>query len=411
VKKFFPSLLKIYSRREIGFSLKCNSILERYEGKTVDFVFYFSAPGNSEHQVLMWLPYFEAVSENFVILVREKKYAKLFTELGYPTYYARKISQLDVLNILMPRIIFYVNNGMRNLHCVRYGRFIHAQLLHGESDKPPSFNPVVNLYDKVLVAGDIAIKRYYDREIYVPMHKFKIISRPQCEKLDVSRDPILLGPKSTIFYATTWRGFYSDADLSSLDVAYSVCELLVEMGFRVIFRPHPYSYDNSVDLEIIESISELLCSERNKTGLKHCLSTHSKFNKEYSCMDECINASDLMISDVTSVLGDWLYTNKPYITLGHISDVEKFLKENYLARAGVSVSMSQIEKIEEYLNELITFDSFYDLRVQIRKDALGLDLDDNVISFFESSIKELFEFDKRIDSLKRIKQDLNRISA
>lgn len=43
------------------------------------------------------------------------------------------------------KTVFSVNNGMKNVHITR--------LLHGDSDKASSYNPMGGIYDEIFVSG------------------------------------------------------------------------------------------------------------------------------------------------------------------------------------------------------------------------------------------------------------------
>src|SRR5690625_6533680 len=77
---------------------------------------------------------------------------------------------------------------MRNNHMVRYSGLTHIQLLHGESDKASSANPVTRMYDRDFVAGQAAIDRF--EKFGVSMHPdiFRIVGRPQVEEVYGERD-------------------------------------------------------------------------------------------------------------------------------------------------------------------------------------------------------------------------------
>src|SRR5690625_5823159 len=60
----------------------------------------------------------------------------------------------------------------------------HVQLLHGDSDKASSFNPVTAFYDNVFVAGQAGIDRYENNGVDIPKHKFTIVGRPQVESVE-----------------------------------------------------------------------------------------------------------------------------------------------------------------------------------------------------------------------------------
>src|SRR5699024_2429364 len=148
------------------------------------FALYFSAPAGSEYQVRMWLPYLERIGEPWVIILRERRYLNtLAAQTTAPVVVATSLSDLGQAMTPSLTTVFYVNNIFKNAHCVRFGECTHVQLLHGDSDKAPSFNPVTAMYDKVIVAGEAGVDRYAKHGVDIPREKFEIVGRPQVEDI------------------------------------------------------------------------------------------------------------------------------------------------------------------------------------------------------------------------------------
>ena len=99
---------------------------------------------------------------------------------------------------------------------VRFSQLTHIQMLHGDSDKASSYNPVTAMFDKVYVAGQAGIDRYAANGVYIDPAKFEIVGRPQVEKIRVAQGPIADLANQTVMYATTWSGLYTDMQYSSL---------------------------------------------------------------------------------------------------------------------------------------------------------------------------------------------------
>ncbi len=390
---------------------------------TYRYAIYFDAPAGSEHQVLMWLPYLSRVPANFVIILRTEGSAKFFRDMGLPVLVISKLADLEIVEDIGVKVILYVNNGMKNTHMLRYHDFTHVQLLHGESDKPSSFNPISVMYDFLFVSGQIAIDRYYDNGVYIPKHKFMISSRPQVENILVKgRDeqPVVwpeisyLNEESTqalsqdghqiepieidesiktVFYATTWSGYQEESNFSSIRIAPKLISKLIDLGYRVIFRPHPYSFKDVEQAKILNEIAWLLLHTNRKTGVGHCFSNHPDFNKQFPEITDCINSSDVMISDISSVLADWLASNKPYITMD-TGKHEDLIVTNKLSSGGYTMRFN-LENLEEILADAVGGDKMSETRKQVRYDALGLDLDDRAEVIFVEKMNYLInDFEK-----------------
>lgn len=329
------------------------------------FALYFSAPPRSEHQVHMWLPYLEQIGQRWVILLREARYLPLVSKLtDRPVIVAASLGNLDRAMIESISAVFYVNNGYKNSHCVRYADRVHIQLLHGDSDKPSSFNPVTAMFDRIFVAGQAGIDRYAKHGVNISEEKFDIVGRPQIASILPAGATT---PIETILYAPTWQGFQDDANFSSLPYAQDIIDGLLAAGLRVIFRPHPASENHSDSMRTVEWIHQRLA--RGGRGIEHVFGREAM--SELDLVD-CINASDALVSDISSVPGDYLFSGKPQITVKTLTDVsdEVFLEEYPLTRASYLWSPHE-GAFKDVLQRMLTEDPLREERRRIRNYYLG----------------------------------------
>ena len=66
---------------------------------------------------------------------------------------------------------------------VRFNQLTHIQLLHGDSDKASSFNPVTAMFDRIFVAGQAAIDRYAANGVLIPRGEVRH-RRPPAGRVD-----------------------------------------------------------------------------------------------------------------------------------------------------------------------------------------------------------------------------------
>lgn len=269
-----------------------------------------SVPGTG-YQVRMWLPYLDRVGAPYLIVLRDPlNVPDVCHAATVPIIVRPALEQLDeVAATPSLRVALYVNTATKNQHLVRYANLTHVQLNHGDSDKAPSHNPAFRLYDRNYVAGQAAIDRFAANAVRVQDDFFRIVGRPQVEGVlpapDVGRTP------TTVLYAPTWRGFYTDSDYSSLRVGADLVRELLERGVRVVFRPHPFARNDGRLARCCDAIIELLTEDSATTGVDH---VHGPRAEDVDVV-ECFNLADIMLSDVSSVLGDFLYSEKPYVLL------------------------------------------------------------------------------------------------
>ena len=295
------------------------------------FYVYWHAPPRSAFQVTMWLPYLERLGVPFALVVRTAStFRQLAAATEHPVLLRRSLSDLDDLIVPSLRGVFYVNNAMRNNHMVRYSQLTHIQLLHGESDKASSANPVIRMYDLDFVAGQAAIDRFEKFGVPMPREMFRIVGRPQVENIEPERAPIGQLAERTVLYAPTWAGYQAETNYSSLLAGPAIVAGLLSRGCRVVFRPHPYSARTPELSEACEEIRQMLEADTEATGREHL---HGDLAEREMDVVDCINACDAMISDVSAIVGDFLHSGKPLSMVSPRTGAEEFLEQFPMARA------------------------------------------------------------------------------
>lgn len=272
------------------------------------FAIHLSGPSGSAYQLTMWLPLLDRAELPYVVIVRD---ATLFHEVSavstVPVVFSRTLGDLDLLVTLGFGTVFYVNNGVKNGHLVRRHNLHHIQLLHGESDKVSSRNPVAAMFDSLFVAGQAAVDRYWNHGIHIPRERFTIVGRPQVDGIEAVA-PRPADQPATVLYAPTWNGFFGDANYSSLAVGERIVQSLLDEGARVIFRPHPYSNASPVLRETVARIDGMLAAHGAAAGVDHVFGPRATTE---ATTTDCFNWSDAMVSDVSSVPIDYLFSEKP----------------------------------------------------------------------------------------------------
>jgi CDP-glycerol:poly(glycerophosphate) glycerophosphotransferase len=228
---------------------------------------------------------------------------------GAPVVYAPEMASVDACVVESLAAAFYVNNGAKNTHGVRFGELTHIFLNHGDSDKVSSFNPVTAMYDRVFVAGQAGIDRYIHHGVDIPRHKFRIVGRPQVAAVRPPERPVDQVSEPVVLYAPTWTGHYTDANYCSLPIATTIVEALLDRGATVILRHHPYTTRNRADAARLADVHRLLAADAARTGRRHRWGDAATVHMS---LVDCFNASDALISDVSSVASEYLYSEKPF---------------------------------------------------------------------------------------------------
>lgn len=355
----------------------------RIEGINARFAIHISGPANSSYQLTTWLPLFEKLGERHIIMVREESlYAEICELTDQPVVYSSTLRAVDDVLATGIGTVFYVNNAASNTHLIRRVQLHHVQLLHGDSDKPSSRNPVSAMYDELFVAGQAAIDRYWDHDVAIARDKFRIVGRPQVA--DISGPMPGEGPR-TVLYAPTWNGFFNDANYSSLAYGTEIVRTLLRHGATVVFREHPYS-DKSAELAgYVAQIQELLAADVEATGRAH------RFGPEMFAemtLVDCFNASDAAVTDISAVPIDYLFSAKPVAIMEMRPDIlvridgrPTLAAASYVAQPG--------DDIEAWLMRLLADAELPDRRESAREYYLGPFGHEGYESHFVDALREV----------------------
>lgn len=333
-----------------------------------DFLVYTSRPDDASYQVAMWLPYLQQTGLRCIVVTRNRIPAQALAKItDVPVIEARGIAQLEALLVPSLKAAFYVNASSGNGELVRHPDLTHVYLGHGDSDKPPSYNPTHAMYDRIFASGPAAVRRYADHGVTIDPDKFRIVGRPQVEVVQPAAQPIGEVDAPVVLYAPTWQGHVEETMLYSLPLGIQIVTALLDRGATVIFRPHPFSYSFPEDREVISAIHRLLAADAGATGRAHLWGRAAQ--AERGILD-CINASDAMVSDVSSVVSDYLFSNKPYTMVAVPAPPDLFVEQYPVAR-GAYVVRADLSDLGEALDSMLGADPLASRRASIKIDYLG----------------------------------------
>ena len=77
----------------------------------------------------------------------------------------------------------------------------------------------------------------------------------------------------------------------------------------MILRPHPYTLQNPQSARQLARLEELLAADRDRTGRQHAWGATATRTGAWRSAS---NRSDALISDVSGVVSDYLYSGKPF---------------------------------------------------------------------------------------------------
>jgi CDP-glycerol:poly(glycerophosphate) glycerophosphotransferase len=362
----FQSVRYLYGRNRFEANLP------RILGKLKPvFAFHWQAPAGTAYQASMWLPYLARLGVPYFVLVRTRaNFVEAAKLTDAPIILRMGLEDLDPVVCPSLKVVFYANTAVRNSHMIRFPHLTHIQLNHGDSDKIASVSPTFRQYDRNFVAGQAAIDRFAKHGVLTRADQFVIVSRPQLETVHMAAAPISTVTTPTVLYSPTWSGFYEDSNYSSLPAGRRIVEALLARGCTVVFRPHPYSGRHKANAEACVDIIDLLAADAKATGRAHLFGPVAE--TEMSVVD-CFNACHAMISDVSSVVSDFLISEKPFAMGAVSAHGEAFVAEFPLAEAAYVFDVVEGEAVglETVLDDLLGADSKADARRALRSYYLS----------------------------------------
>jgi hypothetical protein len=345
-------------------------------------------------QLPMWEPYLLRSGERCVIINLHQKYLERilggqpplrspFVQLG-----SRGAAHLGQVLVPSLRTLYYVQNAGANVGFLKHSRITHVWLNHGDSDKPAAFNPRHATYDRLVVSGQAAIDRYARHGIDVPAEKFAVVGRPQASKIQPFHGHIAHQSPQKVLYAPTWHGITPEVNFSSLEVGSTIVRALIDRGVTVVFRPHPLSYNARIHRSRVQAIQKILRSDRKRSGRQHIWGQQAE--QVWSVAD-CANHVDALVSDLSSVVSDFLQSEKPFaMTSMRTNSIERFRDENIVARAAY-VLLGDLSNLEAVLNDLLRTDPLAGIRSQLKRYVLGDFTGEQSADAFAALVRQLVE--------------------
>ncbi|WP_405742932.1 CDP-glycerol glycerophosphotransferase family protein [Streptomyces sp. NBC_00028] len=336
---------------------------------------YFSGGASSAYQANMWLEPLAKLEGRPVIVLRERFMVQKIAATDVPIICLPKVTTLMRLEHSTLQVLIHPSNSGKTSQVLRIPTLKHTFVNHGESDKLSSCNPYAKAYDEVWVAGPAARERYALAEVGVDDREVREIGRPQLEAVRPYAGPPK-GTYVTVLYAPTWEGWDGNPGNTSVIEAGEnlVRALLADPGVRLLYKPHPLT--GSVDpragaadhriRELVRAANRERSGARPAAGgeLARCTEeldrlTTSDFRTSADSAERmmlqsvpsrgraraverataaweaaywaslpewehqvvtdarpalyaCFNRADLLVSDVSSVVSDFLASGKPY---------------------------------------------------------------------------------------------------
>jgi hypothetical protein len=364
--------------------------LTRYQPTTT---VYFPGGANSAYQLNMWLDTLAEAPGRPLVLLRDRKLLPQLEPTALPVLCVPSSTDLMALPWDSLQVVLYPANVGNNIHMLRLPTAKHAFIGHGDSDKAASVNPYAKVYDQVWPAGPAGRDRWAAARVGVRDEDVVEVGRPQLRGV---RPEGPADAPTTVLYAPTWESWTSEpGNTSLLEAGEPIIRQLLaaQPPVRILYKPHPYTgirdpQARKADARIRALLGEaapvtpaqLAAAQRlavldaeidalTRRSREHTDDLGRNRDDHHSHTDvvrikdlaaqraaaywaaappdahrvvtglwphlyDCFNECDALVSDISSVVSDFLASGKPYaLTNNHRIGDEEFRSRFTAARA------------------------------------------------------------------------------
>lgn len=323
---------------------------------------YVSGLASVAYQINQWLPVLERFNLSVVIIVRQRGIYNGMPETNIPIIFARRAIDVEAVLSCGIKTVLYPANPMHNAQAFRHYKLNHFFINHGESDKAVNQSKLLMAYDKLLVAGPMAHRRLIEAGLKLRDNQVEYVGRPQTElQLQVGANRDNQAPLR-LLYAPTWEGFVDAVDYSSIGMLGSglLSHLEAIPNVEVVFKPHPYTGSRSA-----------LHARYLKEMKEFCMANGIRVEEGLNSIHECMNQSDVLITDISSVLNDYLISRKPIILCVNEKLLERADLDDEFPSSKAAYKLRDSSEIAALLSTIKQNDTLREIRDDVRKDSLG----------------------------------------
>ncbi|MFF0719958.1 CDP-glycerol glycerophosphotransferase family protein [Micromonospora sp. NPDC003816] len=279
---------------------------------------YFAGPAKDVYQANMWLAPIEALGRRGVVLMRSRDAFLELADTRLPVIFVPAAPDFMNLDKSSIRATLYAANVGPNIHMLREPGMKHVFVGHGDSDKAASVNPYSKVYDEVWVAGLAGRERYARAGVGVLDADIVEIGRPQLAGLHTFGSEAVERP-FTVLYAPTWEGWLDDdpyhTSLMLMGDRIVATLLATRPAVRLIYKPHPLTGTRSKQAKAVHQriVERIRAAGGDVDASSLDGPAHRVVTGRVPALFDCFNETDLLISDVSSVVSDFVQSQRPYV--------------------------------------------------------------------------------------------------
>jgi CDP-Glycerol:Poly(glycerophosphate) glycerophosphotransferase len=338
-------------------------VLRRINELGPEVMLYHSGTEDTAYQVNMWLSTVDRLDRPVLIVVRERDG---FAQLGATSSPAVCIPDpVDFMTFTLPsvRVAMYTANVGKTIHMLREPGVRHVFVGHGDSDKAASSNPFSKVYTEIWVAGQGGRDRYSKAGVGIHDDDIIEVGRPQLGGIERASGPI--GDRLTVLYAPTWEGWTGDPAHTSLvrTGPELVRRLVARDDVRLVYKPHPLTGTVSMAAAKADSTIRSLVTRAG--------APHETVTGPSPSLFECFNDADVMVADISSVLSDFIASEKPYVVTNLTGLPDEDFRKEFPSAGQAYLLDPAAQRLDAVIDEIRGADPLAPARRNLKEYLIG----------------------------------------
>jgi hypothetical protein len=399
------------------------------------------------YQVNMWIETLERLDRRPLIILREQASFRHLGRTSIPVVCVPRADDLAQLELPEVRVVLYPGNAGKNVHMLRVAEAKHVFIGHGDSDKLASSNRVSKVYDEIWVAGRAGRDRYQRVRHAISDEAIVEVGRPQLAPIRLHPDHTPGPLPVVLYAPTWEGWSDDDCHTSLIPMGVTLVEKLLAENVRVIYKPHPLTGKRSREAADADRAIRAMLSadneQRDAAGAQAALAAaeprlkeirarldelagrqdgdytqqtrearvpghdgadewralhaewhrlfwesrgpvrHQVILEQLPTLYECFNQADMLISDVSSVVADFVASLKPYVLTNAQDLSDEEFRAAYTTAGGAYLLGRDCTRLPEILRSVRepVHDPMAPHRRTLKQYVLGPDIPTSVERF------------------------------
>jgi CDP-Glycerol:Poly(glycerophosphate) glycerophosphotransferase len=367
-------------------------VAEALRARAPQVVFYYSRPEPVGYIANVWVPTLERLPQSTFVLARQAFNADLVETDTLPVVAVEPAADVEAILPDSVGLALYPSNVAQNYHLIRLPGVLDVFVGHGDSDKGGSATTLTRIYDEAWVSGPAARDRYHVAEVGVRDDQIREVGRPQLAEIRRTSGHDDTGPGDwdyTVLYAPTREGYFAGWQYSSvLDQGDHILSTLMGMpGVRVLFKPHPGTgTDDPAYLVEVERLTTMVTD----AGAPHEVVSGEELYHAF-------NRADLLVSDISSVITDFLASGKPYVVASSSGMDEAAFRAEFPSAGGAYIlEAGATDQLAGFVADARGRDSLREERARTAAYLLG-DTTTDPLERFRKAVADAIAIQRKVD--------------